>query len=232
MIKIVEAYLSGYAFAFKGDLMKKLLCILIAVLMVFLCACQQKPEPAETTSTTVTETTTEEPTNVYDNFETETNYWVDNPDDVATTIQAETTTKAASQGQKTSEETTKSNVVTYYSESPDNKYIKYISNKYSVDPALLRALIRTNTEVRGATVLQFSGDRDSSGKLLMTEDTLRAVYDIDGNGKVMKATGKTTGYEGYSYWANIAAFKVAQQYVIPNIAATKAQHTYEDYYKN
>ena len=200
--------------------------------MILLCACQQKPEPAQTTTTTVTETTTEEITNVYDDFETETNYWVENPDDVATTTQPETTTSATVHTQKSTEETTKSRPVTYYSESPDNKYIKYIANKYSVDPAVLIALIRTNTDNKGATVLQFSGDRDSSGNLIKTEDTLRCVYDGDGNGKVMKATGKFSGYEGYSYAANVVAFKLAQEYMIPSLEATKAQRTYENFFKN
>ncbi len=202
-------------------------------MFVFLCACQQKTEPETTTAPEITQTTLPEETqNYYEQFETETNYWIDDTDAETNQKSAETTSKSVAQTQKNNEETTKSRPITYYSESADNKYIKYIANKYSVDPSVLRALIRTNTDNRGATVLQFSGEKNSSGNLIMTEDTLVCVYDVDGNGKVMKATGKSSGYEGYSYLANIAAFKLAQEYIVPNIEATKAKRTYEDFFKN
>ena len=197
-----------------------------------MCSCDQK-KVEQTTVPSTTETTTEVTDNFNDDLEPETTDYYPgegSKSDSDETETTETTTKAK-ETQK-SEETTKSTTVTYYSESPDNKYIKYIAGKYNVDPAVLRALIRTNTDTPGATVLQFDGSKDSKGNLLMTADTLVCVYDVSSNGNIKKATGKATGNEGYSYIESLAAFTVVQKYMIPNIEATKAQRTYEDYYKN
>ena len=233
---IVKAYLSGYAFTFKGDVsMKRLLCVLFALLVLIILPSCDSNQEAETTTESTTETTTEETINYYDEFETETAYynWDENAQEDETTFSTnESQTQVATTSAHKSEETTKSTVVTYYSESPDNKYIKYIARRYNADPFTLRALIRKKTDVGGATVLQFTGETDSNGELIMSEDTLLYVYDIDTNGNVKKATGTPNGNEGYSTFASQTAFKLTKKYILPNLETVKKERTYEDYYND
>ncbi len=214
------------------SVMKKFLCIFLCLSFLFLCSCEsvQKEEPS--TSTTLEESNTAEMVNFDDytqeSHEEEETYTDLNTNPAEITTKAESTTKKA----EIDEETTKITAVTYYSESPDNKYIKYIASKFRADPFTLRALIRTNTDIPGAVVLQFNGDTDSNGNLLTTEDTLLYVYDISSDGTVKRATGKMNGNIGYTYVESLAAFALAKKYMIPNLELNKEKRTYEDYFND
>lgn len=80
----------------------------------------------------------------------------------------------------------------------ENKYIEQISASYGVDSDLLVA-IYSEPDTGNNFVLEFNGDRDSSGNIIKSPDTLAKVYQIDKNGGVKIATGKESGNVGVSY---------------------------------
>lgn len=126
------------------------------------------------------------------------------------------------------EELETSEVVTYYCDDVNNKYIKTVANEFSVEASSLIALIRTNAVNAGATVLQFSGKTDSSGNLLTTEDELKAVYEVsDSDGSVKKATGGFTGNVGYNYIESLAVFKLTKEFILPQLDEMKRERPYK-----
>lgn len=144
------------------------------------------------------------------------------------------TTKAVQQTQPTTtlsalENIENSEVVTYYSENPDNKYICAVADKYGVDKSRLIALIRTNAQNSGATVLEFSGKTDSDGQLVKDGNELKAVYEVaDSDGTIRKATGKMSGNDGYNFAQSLAAFQLTKEFIIPQLDQMKEERTYPE----
>lgn len=128
-----------------------------------------------------------------------------------------------------SETETEKKTITYYSDNPNNKYIKMIENRYSVNAENLVALIRTNTDHPGATVLEFNGEKDSQGQLMKTDDKLVAVYEINrADGTIKKATGEMKGNIGYNYFESLAVFKLTKKFIIPSLPDMKENRPYKD----
>lgn len=122
-----------------------------------------------------------------------------------------------------------SEVETYYSENPKNKYICSVADKYGVDKMCLVALIRTKAQNPGATVLQFSGKIDENGELLKTESELKYVYEIDDTtGEIYKASGKAHDNDGYSFVESFAVFKITKEYILPQLEEAKENRTYPE----
>lgn len=148
-------------------------------------------------------------------------------------VQTEANTNAnTTKPPETTENSGKQTPVTYYSENPNNKYISAVVSKYGVDASTLVALIKTNSSVPGATVLQFSGEKDSNGNLIKTKETLKYVYDVRDSGDIMKASGKKTDNDGYSYVESYVNYNLAVKYIIPQLDEMKKKRTYEDYFAN
>lgn len=210
--------------------MKKLYTLLLIAAIVFsFCSCQNADIR---NNTTTTETTTEETTSKtfipYDNNGTTNN--TDSDYSVVTTQNQQNTPPSTTGSNDSSEN--KSKTVTYYSENPNNKYISAVVNKYGADASCLVALIRTNTDTPGATVLQFTGEKDSSGNLIKTEDTLKYVYDVRDSGAIKKASGKKTDNDGYTYAESYVNYKLAIKYIIPQLDEMKKVRTYENYFSD
>lgn len=122
-----------------------------------------------------------------------------------------------------------SEAVTYFSDSPNNKYISAIAQKYNVDKSTLVALIKVNAEFPGATVLQFSGKKDANGELLMTKSELKYIYSIDDeSGKITRAGRKSSGNDGVNFIESKATFLLTEKYIIPELYNLKANKRYPD----
>lgn len=127
------------------------------------------------------------------------------------------------------ETTVEDGPITYYSENINNKYIVAVAKKYGVDKNYLIALIRTNTDNPGATVLQFSGKKDSNNVLLKTEDELVYVYDVDDKtNTIKKASGKVKGNDGYSFAESVAVFHLTKEYILPQLDVMKKERPYQE----
>lgn len=153
---------------------------------------------------------------------------------LSTTQKANNTTEPTSAAPPTTtlsplENVQNSDVVTYYSENPDNKYICIVANQYGVDKSNLVALIRTKAQNPGATVLEFSGKKDADGQLIKRKSELKAVFEIsDSDGTIRKATGKMSGNVGYNYAESLAAFELTKEFVIPQLDQMKEERTYPE----
>jgi hypothetical protein len=128
-------------------------------------------------------------------------------------------------------EATTTAVKTYYSDNPDNRYIAAVADRYGVDRSCLVAFIRANSSTPGANVLQFRGNRDSSGNLITTADELVYVYDVFDNGTFRKTNKDATDTEGYSGipFANVAAkaeYKLTVEKILPDIEKYKTESKY------
>lgn len=122
-----------------------------------------------------------------------------------------------------------SDVVTYYSENPNNRYICIVANQYGVDKSNLVALIRTQAQNPGATVLEFSGKKDANGQLIKNKNELKSVFEInDSDGTIRKATGKMSGNVGYNYAESLAAFELTKEFIIPQLDQMKEERTYPE----
>lgn len=153
---------------------------------------------------------------------------------LSTTQKADNTTEPTSAAQPTTtlsplENVQNSDVVTYYSENPNNRYICIVANQYGVDKSNLVALIRTKAQNPGATVLEFSGKKDADGQLIKSKSELKAVFEIsDSDGTIRKATGKMSGNVGYNYAESLAAFELTKEFIIPQLDQTKEERTYPE----
>lgn len=122
-----------------------------------------------------------------------------------------------------------SDVVTYYSENPNNKYICAVAEKYKVDKNCLVALIRTKAQNPGATVLQFSGKTDENGKLLTTKEELTYVYEVnDTNGVIKKAAKNPDENDGYSSAESNMIFTLTKQFILPDLERVKNENVYPE----
>ena len=93
--------------------------------------------------------------------------------------------------------------------------------------ALLCFFVRKNSKTPGATVLQFSGKRDSRGNLITTSDELLYVYDVQDNGTVTKTNRDGSDVEGMPGIAGKYAFELVEKYILPSIDKFKTENRLE-----
>lgn len=137
-----------------------------------------------------------------------------------------------SQTLRPTESAKENQVVTYISENPDNAYICRVAEKYGSDKANLIAFIKKNASTPGATVLEFSGKRDSNGNLITTAEELKYVYEVSDNGTMRRASSDGKNNDGYNRLAAKVAVALAEKYMIPSIDEMRAERRYEDYFTN
>lgn len=121
-------------------------------------------------------------------------------------------------------------VVTYISESPDNKYICRVAEKYGSDKANLIAFIKKNSSTPGATVLEFSGKKDSNGNLIATAEELKYVYEISDNGTNRRASKDGNNNDNYNKVAAKVAYSLGEKFLLPSIDEMREKRRYEDYF--
>lgn len=201
--------------------MKKISVIIAAVLLILtLASCEKNDANVSNTqpsaSYSYTDTSSDAPTQ----------------DD--NTVQADTlnTKPTASQAPSETDPTKENKVVTYISENPDNVYICRVADKYGSDKANLMAFIKTNSSTPGATVLEFSGKRDSNGDLVVTAEELKYVYEVSDNGTMRRASSDGKNNDGYNRLTAKVAVVLAEKYMIPSIDQMRAERRYEDYFTN
>ncbi|MGN1161135.1 MAG: hypothetical protein ACI4SX_02700 [Candidatus Fimenecus sp.] len=211
--------------------MKKICFLLCAVFILFGLSGCKKSEPdyiQPLTEATVSVSETDNTSRSDDTAGSE-------PSSVNSSTQiAENATKPSSTVQPTTtlsalENVQNSDVVTYYSENPNNRYICIVANQYGVDKSNLVALIRTQAQNPGATVLEFSGKKDANGQLIKNKNELKSVFEInESDGTIRKATGKLSGNVGYNYAESLAAFELTKEFIVPQLDQMKEERTYPE----
>ncbi len=124
------------------------------------------------------------------------------------------------------------NVVTYISENPNNTYICRVAEKYGSNKANLIAFIKKNSKTPGATVLEFSGKRDSNGDLIVTAEELKYVYDVSDGKEIKRASSDGKNNDGYNKIVAKAAFALGEKFLLPSIDEMRRERRYEDYFEN
>lgn len=100
-----------------------------------------------------------------------------------------------------------------FSDSKDNRYIKAIADKYSVNSANLVA-IYTVPQNDANMVLEFSGKTDASGKLIRDSSTLVAIYTIDASLNSKRAS-KDSSKNEYDYGEMSVMYIAVTTYIMP-----------------
>ena len=99
----------------------------------------------------------------------------------------------------------------------DNKYIKAVAQKYSVNSENLVALY-TVPDNDGNIVLEFDGSTDGNGKLIRTKDTLISIYSVDQSLNSKRASENLSLNE-YSYGEMKVMFISTTKYIMPEFEA-------------
>ena len=204
--------------------MKKILSLALCLLIIAgLCSCGKSADK----STTAYNTTTQPVGTVAQNTTT-TQEEVTEPSTEEVTIPVTESisdtvplTEAAPQPTPTEPETTTPTEETTigktgemaFSDSPDNRYIKAIADKYSVDDNNLVA-IYTVPQNDANMVLEFSGKTDSSGKLIRDSSTLTAIYTIDASLNSKRAS-KDSSKNEYDYGEMTVMYLTVTTYIMP-----------------
>lgn len=213
----------------------KLLSYILCILMLLTCLSGCNIETSMQTPTS----TKPEQTNVVDNETSQNNS--ENQTESKTERVSDSKESSSSKTETTTEKATEqssddriealknSDVVTYYSENPNNRYICAVAQKYNVEKSCLVALIRTKAQHPGATVLQFSGKTDENGKLLTTKDELVYVYEVnDTNGTIKRASENPSANDGYSSAESKMVFMLTKQYILPELERVKKENVYPE----
>lgn len=197
--------------------MKKILPIIICLgILVSLCACGSSEKDAteayNTTAPVTTETiTTTQPNTTEPTVEEQT---IPATEPISDTV---STTEPAPRPTVTdapTEETTLGKTGEMaFSNSPDNRYIKAVADKYSVNANNLVA-IYTVPQNDSNMVLEFNGTKDSSGKLVRDSSTLVAIYTIDAN-LTSKRASKDSSKNEYDYGEMYVMFLTVTTYIMP-----------------
>ncbi len=133
------------------------------------------------------------------------------------------------EGNSIEEELKTTEVITYYSDNPNNKYIKMVAKKYGVDKSNLVALIKVNATYPGATVLEFTGDRDEDGKLIFSKKTLVAMYDIsDVDGTVKCAHRNPSMNDGYTEKESKKMFMIFELFALNSLNDMRENRVYPE----
>lgn len=203
--------------------MKKIALILTLVLFVTaFTSCKRKQDNEPTTDTVINSDVTE-------NYNTEP-YTQANADNSVSKTESKPVTQTQKNTAPATTQPEAKKVVTYISENPDNTYICMVSAKYGSDKANLIAFIKTNSDFPGATVLEFSGERDANGNLITTADTLKYVYDVADSGSIKRASSDGLNNDGYNSITAKAAIMLGEKFFIPSIPEMREHRRYEDYF--
>ena len=214
---------------FGDDFMKRCICIFLSVIIFtsVLCSCGKNTDNDETKYVI----TTTENTNVTDYSEGETQIVIpeitipssdnevqstnavvtttDVPETVLTIPDLSVTETLAEEVTNESPESGKLR----FSDSPDNKYIKAVVQKYGVDAENL-AVIYEEPTGDSNNVLEFDGSKDENGKRIRTKETLIGIYTIDRNMNILLASLDEEKTE-HSKTATIMAFALVIKYMLP-----------------
>ena len=141
---------------------------------------------------------------------------------------SETTTNALGITDDDMSKLENSNAEVYFSDNPNNKYIIKVVNKYGANPDNLIALVKVNAEFPSGLVLEFSGEKDSNGELVMTYAELKCVYNIDDSKNTIVKAGKNgVGNDGVSKAESTITFFLMKEYFIPQLPDLKANKRYD-----
>lgn len=203
--------------------MKRIISLTVCLLLIAgLCSCKK----TEKENTTVYNTTTTEYVNVQTN--TTTQIPVTEPSTEESTIPVTEIisdtlplTEPATKPEVTeiptappTEETTMGKTGEMaFSDKPDNRYIKAIADKYSVNANNLIA-IYTVPQNDSNMVLEFSGKTDASGKLIRNSSTLVAIYTIDASLNSKRAS-KDSSKNEYDYGEMSVMYIAVTTYIMP-----------------
>lgn len=205
--------------------MKKVSLLIVTVLIIcfLFSGCSEKAEEQDTTTTTqsviesssTTETTTEKQTEKQTEIKTDKN--------VSSTT---TTTKKSQSNPLISDEDMEklenSNAEVFFTDNPNNKYIVAVYDKYGAKKENLVALVKVNAEFPSATVLEFSGKKDSNGELLMTYEELKYVYEInEEKNTIVKASKNGLDNDGVSFVEAKILITLTKEYFIPELPNLK-----------
>ena len=222
-------------------MIKKLLCLLLCMSLLFcLCSCtgtENTESPSSTElplqeSSTTTATTqenvitqavqitppTEENSEIIITETLSETVSVMVPATVPTPVEPETqenTTSSAPQTTKTVEKTGEM----AFSDDSSNRYIEAVSSKYGVDANNLVALY-TVPENDSNIVLEFDGTKKDDGTLSRNKDTLIAIYSIDKSLNSKRASENSSLNE-YSYGEMKVMFISVTTYIMPEFEELK-----------
>jgi hypothetical protein len=199
--------------------MKRILPVIICIgIIISLCACGAPKDDSATTQKTTSavvenNTTTEEVTDPSTEAVT-----IPATEGISDTVEAITPAPppAATEPETvppTEETTIGKTGEMAFSDSPDNRYIKSIADKYSVNAENLVA-IYTVPQNDSNMVLEFSGKTDASGKLVRNSSTLVAIYTIDAS-LVSKRASKDNSKNEYPSGEAMVMFMTVTTYIMP-----------------
>ena len=115
-----------------------------------------------------------------------------------------------------------SNAEVYFTDNPENKYIIAVSGKYGVKKENLVALVKVNAEFPSAYILEFSGERDASGELIMTYDKLKNVYEVnESKNTIVKASKNGLNNDGVNFIEAKILITLTKEYFIPELPNLK-----------
>ena len=117
----------------------------------------------------------------------------------------------------------------FFSDNPNNRYICAVADKYGVDKSNLIALIKVNATFPSALVLEFNGNRNANGELIMTYSELKYVYNIDEvKGTLVRAGKNGKGNDGVNFVESKMLFLMMEEYFIPELPNLKANKRYPE----
>ncbi len=212
--------------------MKKCFSLFIAFLTIFsLCGCGISPteKPTESESYATTQTPAAAPSQTAE----DTAVAVIPSSTVPPTTEKKTQPSTERTSEKTPEPSTEAQTLApstteaviqktgemAYSDSPDNRYIKAISEKYNVNASLLAALY-TVPENDSNIVLQFDGSKNENGAIIRNKKTLVAIYSIDKELN-SKCASENKEMNEYSYSEMKVIFFSTTKYIMPEFSELK-----------
>lgn len=222
-------------------MIKKLLCLLLCISLLFcLCSCtgtENTEAPSSTAlplqeSSTTTSTTqenvitqavqitppTEENSEIIITETLSETVSVMVPATVPTPVEPETQENTTSSAPQTTKTVEKTGEMTF-SDDSSNRYIEAVSSKYGVDANNLVALY-TVPENDSNIVLEFDGTKKDDGTLSRNKDTLIAIYSIDKSLNSKRASENSSLNE-YSYGEMKVMFISVTTYIMPEFEELK-----------
>lgn len=194
------------------------------MLCVVLVGCSEKTDVESTTTTTknVTESSTTEATT-----EKQTEKQTENQTENRTDENTSTTTTKKNQSNslisdEDMEKIENSNAEVYFTDNPENKYIVRVADKYNLKKENLIALVKVNAEFPSVYILEFSGDRDSNGELIMTYEKLKNIYEInESKNTIIKASKNGLNNDGVNFIEAKILVTLTKEYFIPELPNLK-----------
>lgn len=105
-----------------------------------------------------------------------------------------------------------------FNDSPDSKYMQIVIEKYKFNPKML-ASVYSSPNTGQNYVFEFNGTKDSSGRYIRNQDTLRRVYLIDENDNIVSvAAAKSSERVNISQSENWISMEVLiKKMILPEI---------------